>query len=210
MPVGAGALVGEALLARGEDVPGANGAIGPATELCEAVARARGRSVVTDMALRLHRLVELTAPEGVAGHGRAAAADDADLLATWRMAFHREAHSGSGALEENDEQAAEAVRRSIAAGTTWVWEDAAGEVVCYVGANPPAYGVARVGPVYTPPAHRRHGYAAACTALASAALRDEGADEVCLFTDLANPTSNGVYLRIGYRPVDDTANLRLV
>jgi predicted GNAT family acetyltransferase len=32
---------------------------------------------------------------------------------------------------------------------------------------------------------------------------DAGAREVVLFTDLANPTSNGVYQRIGYRPVDD-------
>jgi predicted GNAT family acetyltransferase len=30
-------------------------------------------------------------------------------------------------------------------------------------------------------------------------------EEVLLFTDLANPTSNGLYQRIGYRPVSDFA-----
>jgi predicted GNAT family acetyltransferase len=30
---------------------------------------------------------------------------------------------------------------------------------------------------------------------------------VCLFTDQANPTSNSIYLRLGYRPVVDMANL---
>lgn len=29
--------------------------------------------------------------------------------------------------------------------------------------------------------------------------------DVLLFTDIANPTSNGVYRRIGYRPVADRA-----
>jgi predicted GNAT family acetyltransferase len=28
-------------------------------------------------------------------------------------------------------------------------------------------------------------------------------DEVCLFTDLANPTSNKIYAAIGYRPLRD-------
>lgn len=32
-----------------------------------------------------------------------------------------------------------------------------------------------------------------------------GAAEVLLFADLANPTSNGLYQRIGYRPITDFA-----
>ena len=32
-----------------------------------------------------------------------------------------------------------------------------------------------------------------------------GLQDVLLFTDLANPTSNGLYQRIGYRPVSDFA-----
>ncbi|MFH9014804.1 GNAT family N-acetyltransferase [Streptomyces sp. NPDC017943] len=32
-----------------------------------------------------------------------------------------------------------------------------------------------------------------------------GAAEVVLFTDLADPTSNGLYQRLGYRPVADFA-----
>ncbi|ESU46433.1 putative acetyltransferase [Streptomyces sp. HCCB10043] len=46
------------------------------------------------------------------------------------------------------------------------------------------------------------------TAGASRAARAEGAAEVLLFADLANPTSNGVYLRIGYEPVADRVRLR--
>ena len=76
------------------------------------------------------------------------------------------------------------------------------------GANPPSFGVARIGPVYTPPAQRRKGYAGAAVAAVSALLRDAGA-RVCLFTDQANPTSNGVYVALGYRPVVDMVNLRI-
>ncbi|WP_261565879.1 GNAT family N-acetyltransferase [Frankia gtarii] len=61
----------------------------------------------------------------------------------------------------------------------------------------------RVGPVYTPPHTRRRGYAGAVTAAVSRAALDAGAKEVLLFTDLANRTSNGLYQRLGYEPVED-------
>jgi predicted GNAT family acetyltransferase len=41
------------------------------------------------------------------------------------------------------------------------------------------------------------------TAAVTRAALDAGAEHVVLFTDLANPTSNGVYQRLGYRPVSD-------
>jgi predicted GNAT family acetyltransferase len=61
----------------------------------------------------------------------------------------------------------------------------------------------RVGPVYTPPELRGHGYAGAATAAVSQAALDDGIREVVLYTDLANPTSNALYQRLGYRPVED-------
>jgi predicted GNAT family acetyltransferase len=32
---------------------------------------------------------------------------------------------------------------------------------------------------------------------------DQGAASVVLFTDLANPISNSLYIKLGYRPVED-------
>lgn len=61
----------------------------------------------------------------------------------------------------------------------------------------------RVGPVYTPPRWRGHGYASAVTAEVSRGALVAGAEEVLLYTDLANPVSNSVYKRIGYREVED-------
>ena len=63
----------------------------------------------------------------------------------------------------------------------------------------------RVLAVYTPPEHRGRGYGGAVTAAVTQAALDAGADDVVLFTDLANPTSNALYQRLGYRPIEDRA-----
>lgn len=66
-------------------------------------------------------------------------------------------------------------------------------------------GQIRVAPVYTPVHLRGRGYAGAATVEVSRAALAAGAEEVLLFADLANPTSNGLYQRIGYRPVAEFA-----
>ncbi len=62
----------------------------------------------------------------------------------------------------------------------------------------------RVGLVYTPPALRGRGYASACVAATSDRALASGRRFCTLYTDLANPTSNGVYRRIGYRRIGDS------
>ena len=58
--------------------------------------------------------------------------------------------------------------------------------------------------VFTPPHFRRRGYATECVAKLSQRLLNEEGNKFCfLFTDLANPTSNSIYQKIGFRPVID-------
>ena len=57
----------------------------------------------------------------------------------------------------------------------------------------------RIAPVYTPPAERRKGYAAACVAHLSQHLLDSGRSWCVIFADVRNPTSNSIYRRMGYR-----------
>ena len=61
----------------------------------------------------------------------------------------------------------------------------------------------RVGYVFTPPNCRRRGYATTLVAALSQQLLSGTCKFCCLYTDLANPTSNAIYARIGYRPVCD-------
>ena len=61
----------------------------------------------------------------------------------------------------------------------------------------------RIGPVYTPPEHRGRGYATALVHAQTSWLLADAVDVCFLYTDLANPTSNAVYRRIGYRKVGE-------
>ncbi|MGH3238763.1 MAG: GNAT family N-acetyltransferase [Spirillospora sp.] len=94
------------------------------------------------------------------------------------------------------------VGHKLADGRIMLWEDG-GRPVAVAGRTPLIAGMARVAPVFTPVAHRRRGYAAAVTAAVTQAAQDAGAAHVVLFTDLANPTSNSVYQRLGYEQVQD-------
>jgi predicted GNAT family acetyltransferase len=89
-----------------------------------------------------------------------------------------------------------------------LWE-ADGVPVSMAGLSRDVAGVVRVQAVYTPPEHRRRGYGGAITTAVSQAALDAGAAEVVLFTDLANPTSNALYQRLGYQPIGDRVQLLL-
>jgi predicted GNAT family acetyltransferase len=82
--------------------------------------------------------------------------------------------------------------------------------VALAGITPTVMGVARIGPVYTPPVHRGCGHGASVTAAAVRLARDHGAEEVLLFTDLANPTSNALYSRLGFVGIADHVDAALV
>jgi predicted GNAT family acetyltransferase len=75
------------------------------------------------------------------------------------------------------------------------------------GASAPVAGVARIGPVYTPPERRNHGYASALVAEVSSDVLAHGR-RCMLYTDLANPTSNSVYHALGYRAVGEALRYR--
>lgn len=175
-----------------DEIPGV---VGPA-ELVEAAVEALGRSG-TARAERLYRLGELTVP-AVPGRGRLATSADAALLVEWNHAFFAEVGLPGGDV-------AELVDRRLAHRELFVWET--DRPVSLAALSPSAGGVCRVGPVYTPPAARRRGYGAAITAYVSRLALAERCDQVVLFTDLANPTSNAVYQSIGYRPVADYAEM---
>jgi uncharacterized protein len=50
---------------------------------------------------------------------------------------------------------------------------------------------------------RNRGYAASCVATLTKLMLDSGKKFCCLYTDLANPTSNSIYQKIGYQPICD-------
>jgi len=161
-----------------------------------------GGQVAVERRMRLYRLGDLVAPEPAPdGTGRIATDADAKLAADWFTAFAEEVRD-AGAGEDR----AVAVRDKLSHQGILLWE-VGGRPVSLAGVTRQVVGMIRVGPVYTPPELRGHGYASAVTAEVSRRAREAGADEVLLYTDLANPTSNSIYQNIGYRAVEDRAVL---
>lgn len=151
---------------------------------------------------RLYRLDNLMTPDPQPpGAARVATGDDRDLVMSWGEAFHQDVF-GAGTVNRA------LVDDRIGYGGLVLWE-ADGCPVAMAAHTRVAAGVARIVGVYTPPEHRGKGFGSAATAAATRAAIRAGAQEVVLFTDLANPTSNAIYQRIGFRPVSDRITLGL-
>lgn len=199
-----------ALHERGEELGGSNGMVPGAPALAEETARLTGRAVYAETLHRLWECTEVVVPPVPRGGVlRPAEAADADLVVDWFTRFHDEAAEQAGRSEaEAHHIDREDVRMRVERGLVWVWQLDSGEVVHLTANSDPAQGVARIAPVYTPKQHRGHGYASYVVAERTrrglvAGLR------MCLFTDVDNPTSNKIYEEIGYRPLMDSAYLRI-
>jgi RimJ/RimL family protein N-acetyltransferase len=181
----------------GRRIPGVNAGQEAADAFAAAWRARTGDTVAVYRRMRLFRLGELLPPRPwPAGTARLAARTERDLLARWFGAFAREVGDPPG----QDHRGAVAERLGYGGITVW---EAGGVPVSVAGRTRAVAGMVRVGPVYTPPALRGRGYAGAATAAVSRAALDAGLREVVLYTDLANPTSNALYQRLGSHPVED-------
>lgn len=208
--LGGGSEPAFAALARavGGEIPGAVGAVPEVDGFVAACARVHGVAPEPRVRQGIYALEEVVVPARPAGAARPATAADRALLVAWWGAFGVEA---LGALEQDEEQNARAVDHKLTAPGNGiaVWE-AGGETVCAVGYGSPTPTGVRIGPVYTPPEHRGRGYASALTAHVSAEQLAGGRRFCFLYTDLANPTSNRIYVAIGYRRVCDSIQYAFV
>jgi predicted GNAT family acetyltransferase len=186
-----------ALRAEPGALPGVTGAAATVERFAGAWTAGTGLRAAVALRLRLHRLAALRPPAPPpAGVARPAAEADRATAVRWMAAFEAEA-----GVRRSDVEAT--VRDRLGDGRLWLWEDAAGATVSFAARTAPAAGVARIAPVYTPPEHRRRGYGGAVTAACTADALRRGAAHVVLFTDLANPTANALYRRIGFRPIGE-------
>lgn len=182
------------------DPPAAAVAAEPAA--IDALVAGIGRATTSRMDERLFRLDALEPPRDVPGVARRFTPDDLDLLSAWYEAFAVEAFGrlppGFGGREF--------LARAFRVSTCWLWT-VDGVPVSFANRHRVVDGVSRIGPVYTPPGLRGRGYGSAATAAAARHILDEGAVP-CLYTDLANPTSNKIYQALGFYPVLDRCLVR--
>ncbi len=207
MPDRAAVLLARALHERGERIDAVNGVLPGARACAEEVARLSEREARVLVHTRLFELGTLVPPASPPpGRLREAGEADVEGCLAWYNAFGAEADEQAGRSEPHTGPLIDqdAMLRRIRRGDVFLWEDGDGAVVHLTGASGPSFGVARIGPVYTPPGRRGRGYASAAVAEVSRLRRDAGA-RVCLFTDQDNPTSNHIYTALGYAPIEDQA-----
>jgi predicted GNAT family acetyltransferase len=179
------------------DLPAVRGTPTTAAAFSQAWSEATGVIAVTSFAETLYRLGELVPPRGVVGESRLAEDGDAELLVGWLDAFFVEAFDS----ESNPEASREVLVDIAAAGGRVVLWTVDHVPVAMARVHGALLGMSRIGPVYTPPEHRGHGYGAVVTAEAVRHAQCEGARDVVLFADVANPVSNRIYRRLGFVPV---------
>jgi RimJ/RimL family protein N-acetyltransferase len=192
---GLAALAADAYAAFGR-LPGVTGPSPAAAAYAEAWRALAGGRATISMRQRLHKIqqanTELPTTPGVL---RNVTADERALAVEWIRAFELEA------ILNHPHDAEAAVDRHLKSDTLYFWDIDTPVAMCANAGV--AQSITRINLVYTPPDRRRRGYATAAVAALTQQLLNSGSRYCCLYTDLANPTSNSVYRRIGYRPVCD-------
>lgn len=152
---------------------------------------------------RLYRLGTLRPPVEVPGGHRDATRADHAVLVDWVELFFVETFS-----HHQDDAAGERfIGNANAVGDRFVLWEVDGTPVSMAMLRAPAGGVSRIGPVFTPRISRAHGYGSGVTAAAANLARGDGVDDVVLFADLADSTSNVIYQRIGFEAVGDSVRI---
>jgi len=183
-------------------LPGVHGPEPDVSHFAQLWSRRIGIPARLGMRLRLFETRKVQSLEvRPSGRLRVAEEEDFPTIAEWARAFRYEADP------YNPSDPHEEARRRVGRRSVFVW-DAGRPVSMAAWAGRTGRGV-RVNFVYTPPEYRRRGFASACVANLTQLLLTEGHAFCCLFTDLANATSNSIYQRMGYRPVCDMSDFIL-
>jgi uncharacterized protein len=188
-----------------EELPGVTGARPEVDAFAAFWSRRHGVASRIEREMGLYALDRVEPVPEAAGRSRRAAEADAPLLVDWLRAFGAEVLNEGDPDRDNPRQLVEHRLTSSEAGFV-LWEDG-DEPVSLAGWSGPTPNGIRIGPVYTPPDLRGRGYATALVAELSAALLEQGRRFCFLYTDLANPTSNAIYERIGYVRVCESAQV---
>ncbi|GCE10402.1 GNAT family N-acetyltransferase [Tengunoibacter tsumagoiensis] len=179
-------------------VPGVLGDVEESLFFAETYQRLTGRTYSKNMSERLFMLTEVAFPRPAPGRLRMATKKDFKQLLEWNRAFFAEALPDMPPEDDSKQMISR-----ITHGDYWIWETPEQEPVSMAATSRALSTTISIGLVYTPPALRGRGYAANCVATLSQHLLEQGWQSCNLFTNLANPISNAIYQKIGYRAVKD-------
>ena len=151
---------------------------------------------------RLYELRRVSPEIPAIGELRPARENDMAFLPYWRAGFHSDCFGTPFGASWDLERC----HMDIANGRLFVLEDG-GMPVSMANITRELRTLCCIGGVYTPPYFRGRGYATACVAEVSRLMLERGFARCVLYTDLANPTSNSIYQKIGYTPICDSLDI---
>ncbi|MBN2460936.1 MAG: GNAT family N-acetyltransferase [Candidatus Cloacimonetes bacterium] len=186
----------EFIRSKGWTLPGVMGITALAKRFAEIWTSTSSDKSIPGMEERLYKLSEVAYPEPTQGKMRLATSGDAPQIVDWVRNFHQEAIP-----QEPNFNIEELIQKKITNRDIFLWEDT--EPVSLASRSRPTDHGIVINLVYTPPDQRQRGYATNLVAHLSQYLLDLGYDFCCLFTNLANKTSNSIYQKVGYKPVTD-------
>lgn len=193
----------EGILANDVAVPG----VISEKSLSESFARLYGNAVNigegTTVNQRIYALEAVNPEIPQLGKLRLVEVADMSFFPYWTEALAQEALGWTGDIKHDPE----AYLYHIKKGALYILEHD-GVPVSMAGISRKVDKACSIGYVYTPPYFRKKGYASACVAKLSSLALKQGYSKCALYTDLANPTSNAIYQKIGYRPVCDSLEIK--
>jgi predicted GNAT family acetyltransferase len=181
---------------------------GVTTEKILAESFARVYSEVTGVRYRLHKdmriyeLLEVNPDIPQIGTLRPACESDMSFLPYWIEGFNCDCFGDSPSVKPDAE-----TYRYLMDKNLYILEDKS-TPVSMAQIKRSMQTVSGVSGVYTPPFFRGKGYASSCVAGVSRLILERGFTKCVLYTDLANPVSNSIYQKIGYRPVCDSLDIK--
>jgi len=175
------------------------GVIGPrpfVDLLVEDLKKSSGVDIELGMSQRIYRLDKVEDIKKAEGSMRFAREEDLEMLVDWTL---------DSGMAMSDDRKLEADKRmaAIQNQVMFLWE-VDGKPVAMTALSRSVGDGITISLVYTPESERKKGYASNLVAQVSKhALKTY---KYCtLYTDLSNPTSNSIYMKIGYKPIVDSA-----
>lgn len=183
---------------KGINLPGVVGCTDTARKFADEWSKLTGCRAEETLKQNIYRLQHLQNYPRNQGRLSFATEDDIALIMSWTEEFEKEA---LGIVEHPDLE--RTVRKEIKNNQVFLWrDDNCTPVSMAKRARELKNGVV-VNFVYTPEEYQRKGYATTCVGALSERLLNEGFQFCSLNTDVENPTSNSIYMKIGYEPVGD-------
>lgn len=181
----------------GISLPGANGESELVKQFAGTWSEINNCTYRPGMNMRTYKLEKVKYRGNAEGSLRLADEQDTELVTNWIRNFNDDADLDAISHDEALKTAEFEIKNRL----LYIWED--GNRVSMAASTRETEHGKVLALVYTPKEYRNKGYASACVAALSQHILDSGKKFCALFTDLANPTSNSIYMKIGYEPICD-------